>query len=165
MDSLVDWPVYARMTGRRDGAVGIDLRERSGTLLKFPWVQSAAVIDFKERSRHSHSFRLISSYLISSHLNRTSWLTQRTLAAHRFFSISGFVLVSCSRLSWFLLLAFDCTLIPLLLTYLLPQVAAERRQIGGQKAPTRTDEGAGRVVPSYSVVRYVRKTAPVGLLC
>jgi len=34
-----------------------------------------------------------------------------------FFSICGFVLVPCGRLRWFLL-AFDCTLILLLLTYL-----------------------------------------------
>ena len=45
-------------------------------------------------------------------------LTQRTLAAHRFFSISGFVLVPWGRLSWFLP-AFDRTLIShsYLLTY------------------------------------------------
>jgi len=46
-------------------------------------------------------------------------LTQWTLAAHHFFSISGFVLVLCGRLSWFLQ-AFDRTLIShyCLLTYL-----------------------------------------------
>jgi len=53
-------------------------------------------------------------------LNLSPGLIQQTLAADHFFSISGFVLVPCGRLSWFLL-AFDRTLIShsYLLTYLL----------------------------------------------